>query len=489
MKLKLAINILFLLLLFILSLANAKVDLQTGNFSKEFIDINFYPNSNPLDFVRTYNSLKASNNNSIFGIGWCSNIEFSLKIRKKIISTIQCNQVKNEFIKIKSNLFFSKTNQEYIEYKNQNYIYQDKNNLTRTFDNKGRLIKLNDIFSNFVEIFYNEKSLPVIFKTKKDNFSISYNPNYKIKQIKKNEDTIMLYSYHSQLLMIVSNKLKGKYKYSYQHNHKQLNQINYPDKTIERISFYPQSLLVKNYKQKNNCQETFTYKNNNKRIKKYQKTLFTIKCPNVAVIKGINEYKFNDKQPDKIMELKKQIARKILYIKYNNQGQPIYVQKDKNYVKANYQKDGKIKSIRSPANNINFKYTKNLYRKLNSLELNNRVYAQYSYNKDNLVNYIKTNGYEIKISYNSKNLPSTITDSNKERLNIRYNNLNQVKYMSLIGKAGSGAIHYNYNSQNELEDIKFNSSNAAKQIIEKYEKWKKLIEPAIKEISIFDYIS
>jgi hypothetical protein len=230
----------------------AEVDMLTGGFQK----VSWDPLSDPPSKIRHRRSYQSrSLYNGIFGFGWCSEFEKSLKFNgDSEIELSDCQSSESLiFTRTAKNLFIaghSKSDQ--IVAKDQTFERYLEGQLVQVFDQRGRLLQLVSLERNCY-IYYG-KFHRISKVTIENGETIHWKWDQgKVISLSTASATLVQFHYKNQNLIEVNQSHKNtteKYEYSSTHNLVQDGKL--------RITYNEESDIVTSIKDKN-CLENFRY--------------------------------------------------------------------------------------------------------------------------------------------------------------------------------------------------------------------------------------
>lgn len=317
-------NYLFLLqsmflILFFSVQSFAIVDMRNANFSESWIDLQVKSSSYDLRVQRTYNSRTLFK--GMFGFGWCSDFETTLKVTaENTLRVTECgagfevdfspatsdsnknlenhirtlmteyrnrnkNKLPEQYKSIETSLRIDpalreefsqqfniistvKENTRYaangktndtIVFKNNIYVRSLPNGTTQKFNKDGHLIQVNDQNNNFIKILYSDNKISTITEAGSASFKFKYNSNSKfVKQIIGPNGLSASYKYSGENLVSVTNAWKNTYIYYYDDLYN-MTKATYPDKTYIAIDYNKDKDWVVQFRDRMGCVESYEY--------------------------------------------------------------------------------------------------------------------------------------------------------------------------------------------------------------------------------------
>ncbi len=191
---------------------NDPVNLITGNFLFEETDLQIQ--GIPfLKFVRTYNAI--SRKKGIFGRGWISSFEVSLKEQADgKISILKEDGTEEIFVKRGESYCSNKTENDKLIPAEEGYLYQEADRMIR-FDNSGKAVRIETHAKKGITLCYNtEGAVEAVCSDSGRKLQFFYEEG---KLVKVADDTgrAVTYEYTRQGLCAVINPMVGKKCYEY----------------------------------------------------------------------------------------------------------------------------------------------------------------------------------------------------------------------------------------------------------------------------------
>lgn len=298
--------------------AHALIDMRNANYSDSWIDLQIKSSAFDLKVQRTYNSRTLFN--GIFGFGWCSDFETSLRVTAEntlritecgagfeidytpdnysssdlnknitLIMTEMRKRNKNRddryFQKIEQDIrrdsalraeFASQFNisgkisqnskytasgrsNDSIVFSGAEYTRSLPNGTTQKFDKTGGLIQVRDMNSNFIKLMYKGGRLVSITDNTGASLQFKYYDNSKyIKQVVGPGGLTASYKYKGENLVEIVNAWKNTYTHEYDDLYNMV-KATYPDKTSIALTYNKDKDWVTSFKDRRNCKETYVY--------------------------------------------------------------------------------------------------------------------------------------------------------------------------------------------------------------------------------------
>lgn len=304
-------------------LALATVDMKNANFADTWNDLIASNSGYDLRIQRVYNSRAIFN--GIFGFGWCSDFETTLKISpegaltvtecgggsqinytrksfspkaidgtintilsevkrrnpsrsKKYLSSLRTELKENKYLraefakqlKLKGNVLEGKQylangrENDSIVYKNKTYLRSLPDGTFQRFNGKGLLVGMHDRNGNHLKIRYVKKQLKSVVDNNGRQLNFSYFPNTnKVRLVKGPDGLKSKYTYKSDGLATVTNAWGHTYKYDYDKLYN-LTKISFPDGTTKELTYNEPKDWVTSFKNRKGCLETYKYESDKK---------------------------------------------------------------------------------------------------------------------------------------------------------------------------------------------------------------------------------
>jgi YD repeat-containing protein len=298
--------------------SHAIVDMRNANFAESWIDLQVKGAAYDLRLQRAYNSRTLFS--GIFGFGWCSEFETTLKVtaentllvtecgagyeleyrpdnydKKSLDKNIQSilaevrkqnkgreesyfknleeelrrdNDLRAEFAKqlnltgkIEANARYiadGRTN-DYIILKGNEYTRFQPNSTSQKFDKNGRLLQSSDKNNNFIKMSYKNDKLASVVDSTGASLQFKYEANSKfVRQIVGPGGLQASYKYNGENLVEVTNAWKNKYKHEYDDLYN-MTKIVYPDNSYIALSYNKDKDWVTSFRDRKGCVEKYDY--------------------------------------------------------------------------------------------------------------------------------------------------------------------------------------------------------------------------------------
>lgn len=519
----------FTLLLCYSSSVLAIVDMKNASFSDYWVDLMIPENNFLMRISRTYNSRSLFT--GIFGFGWCSNLESQMDVTlegnlllsdcgssplvyypsnfntqlinesvEKIITLAKKkypDRGKNHFdllreqlrsdhllrtqvagdvgfkmTPIKNTVYLANGKEiDRITFDGSHYNHTLSDGSTQLFDVKGRLYQLSDKNKNFIRISYAEGLPSQIVDNGGRKITFQYTPEKKIKKILGPNSLTSTYKFSGENLISVTNSWKNTFGYIYDTNHN-LTKITFPDGTFKAISYVEQKDWVKDFKDRDNCIENYTFVLSDDSPKDHYSSTAQRKCGNKVQFNSRYEFWYQVR-PDKEKYLSRVLSEKnnqIQDISYHQDfGKPISVRSNADVTTLQYLDNGLVKqktvSLFNPVDDRNQRYSigfsYNLEKFINETDadyfakngsLTKKKKTNYKYDSSGrLVSAKCTDGQFVEIRYNSAGLIVGINDHAKKEVLIDYDE-KTFKPIS-ITRPSVGSIKLSYTDNGNIKKV------------------------------------
>ena len=204
------------------------VNLSTGNFIYEKIDLEMEAGGSKFEFKRFYNSINYYK--GTLGRDWIHNYEVSIKFINDGLNLTLADGSEDLFSKSGDKTFISLITKNKVLIVDGNYIYEDKDKCKYEFSTRGQLIQILDSTGVVTKITYNEKKL--IEKAERENgefYEFSYDEKRKLKIVKDHSGRTVNYEIVNNTLIAVIECDDRRYDYEYNNN--KLSKITNPLET------------------------------------------------------------------------------------------------------------------------------------------------------------------------------------------------------------------------------------------------------------------
>jgi hypothetical protein len=265
----------------------AEINMKDASYKNSFIDIK--------EIHRTYNS--RSLYTGLFGFGWCSNFEKSLKILStKEIILKNCDQESPFVLTDENNLLRTRMYQniitkEKILFKNGTYTLYLRNGEIQVFSRTGQMLSIIGPDGKRTSLTYSRSGRnPELSQVKSDEGVLRFkmNDTGQVTKIESSNGLTALYLYEKENLIqtIDSEKKSHLYEYDSLNN---IIKIIYPDKTEENMVYNNDYDRVVKIQLRNNCVEYYDFYNKNN-DPLYQVSTLTRKCNKKTIHQYIYEF-------------------------------------------------------------------------------------------------------------------------------------------------------------------------------------------------------
>lgn len=496
----------------------AEVDMRNGNFYDTWEDLSVPSDSVPLKIFRYYNSRSLFS--GLFGFGWCSDLETHLtttvegnvsitecgggqeilfsggsynpqkitsnieqilekiKSQKRNLGSAFLNDLKEKLTndeayrkKISSDLgIINPTNKsassfysiiskaDRVEFDGSVFTRNLPSGSVQKFDTQGKLIYLQKGSKEFFKISYNGNKIVNLIDAQARKLNFNYNPSGKLKNIIGPSSIQSEYKFDGENLVSVTNGWGNKYFYQYDSVHN-LTKVNYPDGTHRQLAYDENKDLIKSFKDRSGCTETFDYTISQDDPKMHYWTTAEKKCDGKTISSSKYEF-WHKERPDK----QKALTRILSTVK----GQKKDITLDPS--------SGRPISVREGTTNNTFDYFENglLRSKISRDETKpNFIKTIYGYDRDFRLNSIASSQVDskggesaisrISYSYNERGLLSEIAYSNG-KIQLGYDK--EFKVNKIVNGSKSYTLSYESNftkpklikSESQTLEISYNQS-------------------------------
>ncbi len=436
----------FALLLFT-STAIAKVNLANGHFFHQETDLSLKSKNSRFNLWRAYNS--QSQNVGLFGRGWCSNIEYTLKANKKNgFDLYLCSKKRASFSSKKRNNKNFTSKQQKLAVNKNTIIFSSPGASTLHFNKQGQLKFIRPPGSvTFFRLRHRRQQIEI---TTPGNTLILRLHQQKAIHGVLDKKKVLIYKYAKNQLLNVKNASNQFIQYSY-NAAKQLNSITDPKGNYLKIKYRPEKIVqqidqngfcLEKYKYvkskktqlkiavERSCKDGFQHKNElivdhyknykTKKIKdSFNNKIFILDKESELIThektsRGSTKYKYNSKNKITQIEQKSLKADYKAEISYNSAQQIssiryTYPKKKNRSIKLKYTNEGKLKRLlSSQKNNFHIFYHA---QRLKKVKTNT---GQLTYHYDGKKNLTKVELKEKNKSYLHK-----LNKKNKTKDNIQ----------------------------------------------------------------------
>ena len=516
---------LLLFLIFVLPLSSlAVVDTRSAGYSKTFTDFKTSDSAYPLEIKRTYNS--RSLYNGLFGFGWCSNLETRLTVLPDgMIKVVECgggmevlyqpkgktpdvnsyvniilkklkakkvkmseksfNKLKRDLLKsqnLRAN-FLSALDikgqaekglkyyaqgrvKEYVVFTSRGYTRYLPNGLKENFNKEGRLIQSSNR-NGKVEISWDSKQVQVMNDRGQRLILFLNSKTGKAEKAVYKKKTVAKYTHKGQDLVKAVNS-EGAFLHSYDSLHN-LRKNTYPDKTTELLTYNLKKDWVIGFKDRRNCNETYTYEVNRKNPDHYFSTVQKI-CGRKIVNKSKYEFwhKTNKGGGKYLHRARARINGRIKTdVTYHPVfGTPVSLFKNGVRTRRRYYGNGFLKEKDNSYQNVKYSQYNTKCRKpeLVTVAYKNpdprskkKIVRRESINfqfdqKCQLFLAKKSEDEWIRIGHDSKGRMNSMEDQSRKKIRLKWHaSFNKPE---LIIREGVGSLRIVYNSKGEVEQLK-----------------------------------
>ena len=543
----------FIFTLFLSLPAYSLVDMRSAGYMKTFSDMLVSRGGFDLKVERTYASRSLFN--GIFGFGWCSNFETKIEvlpdntikaidcgggretvyfskgqkgnvnvqvqailngIKKKNFKTsqqylntlkvdlIKSEALRSEFLtalklegtaKANTKYFAEGKADESIEFKGGKYTRRFSSGVSEVFDKSGRLAYVYDKNGNYIQIKYAGSKISEVVDNKGQRLKFSFNSkNNKVSQIRGSHKKVVSFAYKGEDLTRVKNAWGEVFTYKYDELHN-LKKINYPDKTVEALTYNKDKDWVTSFKNRKKCLEKYSYKKDKKNPNHYWSEV-TKTCGKKVVNKSRYEF-WHKKSRDGgayLSRARSRVNGKVTDVSYHPRfGLPVSVFKNGIKVRYNFFNSGLLKS-REEANkavafsNYNAKCKKPQkvivsYKNSKGKTLKTvTTRAKFDSKKCVVRQVSNSSGQAVSIIYDSKGRISKMSDQSKKKIVVKYNE--KFSKPSLITRPGVGSLKIQYDKDGNVRVNKNTDYVIATQVSSIFNNFLQAIAPIATDIVI-----
>lgn len=553
---------LFIFLMTVSFKTQALVDMKNANYSDYWVDFSLTGSGFDLKIDRKYSSRSLFS--GIFGFGWCSTLENHLDITlegnlvlndcdggfnvsyypanyntqlindsvEKIIvllkrkdtekqksyfedlkeklrqdhklRTQMAAEVGFKILPTKNTVFLANGKDvDRITFDGENYVRTLPDSSVQKFDNKGQLVSLVDKSKNWIRISYSNELPTQIVDNQNRKISIVYNNERKVKQIFGPSGTTMTYKFNGEDLVGVSNAWKNSYSYDYDQGHN-LSKISFPDGTFKAISYIESKDWVKQFKDRDNCVESFEFTMSPSDPKNHYWSTAQKVCKGKTVTKSRYEFWYQQRS-DKEKYLSRVLTERnndIVDISYHQDfAKPIAIRHNANVTTLQYYPNGlvKTKTVSGPEAEtadqdkyaLSYEYDSSNKVAETTLESFNKAgkslrKRKTSYKYDGagrLISARNSDGQFVEIKYNSLGLIAEIADQAKKEIVIDYDQ--KTLKPTSIARPSVGAILLTYDSKGDIAKIKNKGgATVTAQVKTAFNNFVDVIGPATSELNL-----
>ena len=515
-------KIYFLLNLFFPFLVFGIVDTRSAGYSKTFVDFN----EGLLKIERTYNS--RSLYNGLFGFGWCSNLETQLtELPDNSIKVVECGggreflyhpkgklpdvqlyvsqilqKIKERKIKmsprslkkLKKDLLQSPNlrshflealdikgqakaglkyyaqgrGTEYIFMTSKGFVRKLPNGLRDVFNKKGRLIESSNQEGK-IEITWKANKIQVMDQRgRRLTFHLDKSGS-KINKAFFGKKLVVSFTHKGENLTKIKNHQSGEvYRHEYDNLHNLTKNV-YPNKTTEVLTYNEKKDWVIGFKDRKNCQETYSYAMNKENSNHYFSTVEK-KCGRRIVHSSKYEFWHKNKPGGgkylyrASSRVKGRLKTDVIY--HPVFGTPVSFFKDGIRTKRDYYANGFLKEKDNKYQNVKYSKYNQKCRKPEMIRIGYRNpfakskrkfvrQEQVSFQFDKkcqLLQAKKSNDEWIRVRHDSKGRLVYMEDQSRKKVTLKWHKT--LDKPEVITRAGVGSIRLVYNDQGAIQDIK-----------------------------------
>ncbi len=398
----------------------ALVDMRNANFSDNWVDLEVKSSGYDLRVQRSYNSRTLYN--GMFGFGWCTEFETSLKVTPenslkvtdcgagfeweyvpegfsnkaldKNISSIMAEvrkrnkgrdekyfqnletqlkidgDLREEFAKQLS--ISGKVSKEaryvtngrstdFITFNGAEYIRTMPNGTFQKFDKDGHLLQLNDHNGNYLKITYRGKLIASVA----DNTGVSltfkyYDNTHYVKQVVGPKNMVASYKYKGEDLVQADSAWQRPYKYEYDDVHN-MTKASFADNSFIALTYDHDKDWVTSFRDRRGCVEKYAYSSNEHDPLNNYSSGVEKKCNGKITNKSSFEFVHKSTKDGKryLAKTRSVINGKEVETTYHEEyGRPVEVIQDGLITRFDYYQNGLLRSKVEAGNTFNFEYSK-----------------------------------------------------------------------------------------------------------------------------------
>ena len=226
----------------------------TGNYGKQFIDLEVNNNGMDITFVRTYNSLDTRENTG-FGKGWSFNYEASIQEYGKEQKTIVVRLTDGSCQSFKENVdgsYKALDSRNILNKVNGVYVLTTKTQYKYEFDKNGYLVKVTDKNGNSIVITVDKNGKVQSIKDAVNRvYKIEYNSEGLISSIIDAVGNKTSYVYNNKMLIKSINAIGSNTSYSYNSEGLLSTIKNNENTIIQGITYYGEDKKTSSVSNKN----------------------------------------------------------------------------------------------------------------------------------------------------------------------------------------------------------------------------------------------
>ena len=544
-----------LIQLFFPLIAFGIVDTRSAGYSKTFVDFE----EDLLKIERTYNS--RSLHNGLFGFGWCSNLETKLtELPDNSIKLVECGggreilyhpKGKVPDVKLYVRQILSKLKQRKIKMspkalkklerdllqspnlrshflsaldikgqakaglkyfaqgRGNEYIFVTStggfvrklpNGLREVFNKQGRLVESSSREGK-IEIKWKARKVEIMDQRgRRLTFHLDKSGG-KIKRAVFGKKTVAIFSHKGEDLVKIDNRFTGEvYSHEYDNLHNLTKNI-YPDKTTEVLTYNEKKDWVIGFKDRKNCQETYTYGMNKENSNHYFSTIEK-KCGRRVV--HTSKYEFwhkNKPGGGKYLyrassRVKGRLKTDVIY--HPVFGTPVSFFKDGLRTKRSYYANGFLKEKDNKYQNVKYSKYNQKCRKPERIRIGYRnpfakskrkfvrqEQVTFQFNqKCQLMQAKKSEDEWIKVRHDSRGRLVYMEDQSRKKITLKWHKT--LDKPEIITRKGLGSIRLVYDAQGAIKDIKGlqNDPSTITQVASVFNSFLKTLSPVSGEMVI-----
>lgn len=457
--------------------SQAVVDMKNANYASTWTDMVVPGTGFDLKIVRTYNSRSLFN--GIFGFGWCSDFETSLDVMPDgHLKLKECgggmevvyspkDASKSEkgakvVLKEGTKFYANGNGVEYFETSLSKKTYSRflADGTKQIFNFDGKMTQMSDKNNNYLVFSYDKGLLSEIKDNNNRRLQFKYFPTKKIYSITGPNNLKADYEFSNvDQLAAVRDAWQKTYKYQYDKSYN-LTLITWPDKTTVKIDYDEKNDWVMGFKDRDNCQENYTYEFEGKDDSHYWSTVKKT-CDKKVVANNKYEFWYKKRTDGKsfLSRVRTEINGDNTDITYDEVfGKPLNISRNQQRTSFEYYPNGLVKKKASANVLIEFTYEKDS-KKVSKVittfynEKNkpiNTATTQFKYDNKGNLNFAENSlGQKISLTHDPRGRIVEIKDQAKKLVKIQYED--KFGKPSVITRPGLGTITFKYKNNGELE--------------------------------------
>ncbi|HPI40086.1 MAG TPA: DUF6531 domain-containing protein [Pseudobdellovibrionaceae bacterium] len=532
----------------------AVVDMKNANYATTWTDMVVPGTGYDLKISRTYNSRSLFN--GMFGFGWCSDFETSLDItpegnlkikecgggmevlyspreiakadiettigkivegmksdpkalkksedianlKKKLLTDDgERSELAQKYgikVKIKEGTKFFANGRE-VEY----FVYdQSKKTYSRylpdstkqIFNLDGKMVQMSDKNNNYLVFTYDKGSLSEVKDNNNRKLQFKYFPTKKVYSITGPGGLKADYEFSNiDLLSSARDAWQKTYKYQYDKSYN-LTLITWPDKSTVKLDYDEKNDWVMGFKDRDNCQENYTYEFEGKDESHYWSTVKKV-CGKEVVANNRYEFWYKNRADGKpfLSRVRTEINGDSTDISYDDVfGKPLSISRNQQRTSFEYYPNGLVKKKATSNAMIEFTYqtdSKKVSKVVTTFfnEKNkpmNVATTSFKYDVKGNLNYAENSlGQKISVLHDARGRIVEIKDQAKKVVKVSYEE--KFGKPSVISRPGLGTITFKYKSNGDIDKTESKEGpTVLTQVASAFNNFLDVIAPATDEI-------